>query len=112
MAECYRLITTEEFDEWLSKESPRSQYQIDGRLARIRLDGHFGHHRSVSSHEEGRLKNQIWELKFNDGRRIYYAYIPERNILLLLGGNKNGQTKDISKAKNIFLKKTEFKKKG
>lgn len=109
--EFYRIIQTEEFEEWLSHESPRSQYQIDTRLAKIRLDGYFGNYKSVSTHEKEPLKNQIWELKFNDGRRIYYAYIPDKNILLLLGGNKNGQDKDITKAKNIFLKKTNFTQK-
>jgi putative addiction module killer protein len=106
--ECYRLITTNEFREWLKNEPPRSQYQIDARLAKIRFEGHFGFHRSVTINEKGPLKNQIWELKFNDGRRIYYAYIVENKILLLLGGNKNGQDKDIKKAKNIFIK-TWFK---
>lgn len=107
MPECYRLIATNEFQEWLNNETPRSQYQIDTRLAKIRLDGHFGNHKSVSHCEKGNLKNLIWELKFNDGRRIYYAYIPEKNILLLLGGNKNGQDKDIGKAKNLFIKRTK-----
>lgn len=112
MTECYRLISTPEFDEWLNEENSRSRYQIDGRLARIRLDGYFGNHKSVSSHEKGILQDQVWELKLNDGRRIYYAYIPEKNVLLLLGGNKNGQNKDINKAKNIFLKYSTHKKKG
>lgn len=107
MPECYTLITTEEFREWMRRESSRSQYQIDGRLARVRLDGYFGHHKSVSHDEKGALKDKIWELKFNDGRRIYYAHIPEKNILLLLGGNKNGQDKDIHKAKKLFIEKTK-----
>lgn len=112
MTECYRIILTEEFHEWLNQETPKSRYQIDARLAKIRLDGYFGTHKSVTHLETGPLKNQIWELKFNDGRRIYYAYIPEKNILLLLGGNKNGQSKDITKAKNIFVKNTKTKNKG
>jgi hypothetical protein len=33
---------------------------------------------------------------------VYYAYIPEKKILLLLGGNKNGQDKDIRQAKKIL----------
>lgn len=74
MPECYRLIPTDEFLEWLRDENPRSQYQIDARLAKIRLDGYFGDHKSVSHDEKGALKDQVWELKFNDGRRIYYAY--------------------------------------
>lgn len=56
MTECYRLILTEEFEAWLDKESPRSRYQIDTRLAKIRLDGYFGTHKSVSSYEKGELK--------------------------------------------------------
>lgn len=112
MTECYTLIATEEFQEWIRHEPPRSQYQIDGRLAKIRLDGYFGNHKSVSHGEKGALKDKIWELKFNDGRRIYYVYIPEKNILLLLGGNKNGQDKDIHKAKKLFIEKTKTFPKG
>lgn len=107
MNECYRLISTAEFREWLKGENPRSRYQIDARLAKIRFDGYFGNHKSVSHEEKGELKDKVWEIKFNDGRRIYYAYIPENNLLLLLGGNKNGQDKDIKKAKNLFLKNTK-----
>ena len=73
MPECYRLVLTEEFHEWLNNETPRSRYQIDARLAKIRLDGYFGNNKSVSHDEKGMLKDEIWELKFNDGRRIYYA---------------------------------------
>jgi putative addiction module killer protein len=109
MTEHYRLISTQDFREWQNEEPPRSQYQIDARLAKIRLEGYFGNHKSVSHEEKETLKDQIWELKFNDGRRIYYAYIPEKKILLLLGGNKNGQDRDIKKAKSIFVKKTHLK---
>lgn len=112
MTECYRLIQTEEFEEWLDFETARSRYQIDTRLAKLRLDGHFGTKNNVSRNDKGILKDQVWELKFNDGRRIYYASFPEQNILLLLGGNKNGQTKDITKAKSLFIKSTKVKVKG
>ena len=40
-------------------------------------------------------------------RRIYYALVPEANVLILLGGNKNGQDKDIKKAKKLLHKYTE-----
>ncbi len=102
MTECYRIIITEEYEAWFSKEPPRSKYQIEARLTKIRLDDYFGNHASVSFYEKGILKNQVWELKFNDGRRIYYAYIQDKNILLLLGGNKNGQDTDIKKSKKHF----------
>jgi putative addiction module killer protein len=112
MTECYQLLQTEEFEDWLGQETARSQYQIDMRLAKLRLDGYFGTINNVSKNDKDCTKNQVWELKFNDGRRIYYASFPEQNILLLLGGNKNGQTKDIKKAKSIFVKKTKAEVKG
>lgn len=107
MTECYRLILTEEFEAWLQGETPRSRYQIDARLAKILLEGYFGDHKSVSHADRSGLKDQVWELKFNDGRRIYYAHIAGENVLLLLGGNKNGQDKDIKKAKTLFIKSTK-----
>lgn len=112
MTECYQLLQTEEFEDWLDQETARSQYQIDTRLAKIKADGHFGTINNVSKNDKGSTKNRVWELKFNDGRRIYYASFPEQNILLILGGNKNGQTKDIKRAKGIFVKKTRAKVKG
>lgn len=106
MTECYRILQTEEFEDWVDLEGPKSRYQIDGRLAKIRLDGHFGTIKNVSKNDKPPVKNQVWELKFNDGRRIYYACFPEQNVLLLLGGNKNGQDRDIKKAKALYIKNT------
>jgi hypothetical protein len=59
MTECYRILQTEEFVDWLESETARSRYQIDARLAKIRLDGHFGSTKSVSATERGSLKNQV-----------------------------------------------------
>ena len=47
--------------------------------------------------------------KWGIGRRVYYALIPEKNIILLLGGNKNGQDKDIAKAKKILTDTSKMK---
>ena len=60
MTECYRLLQTEEFKEWLDGESARSHYQIDTRLARLRLDGHFGTIKNVSNKDKGAVKDQVW----------------------------------------------------
>lgn len=54
---------TEEYRGWLKTETLKSQRQILSRLAKIEAEGHFGHHKY--------LNEDIWELKFNDGRRIY-----------------------------------------
>ena len=92
----YTLLSTEEFDDWLLQESARSIVQIDDRLDKIQEDAHFGDHKH--------LRGEIWELKWKNGRRIYYAIIPVSQILLLLGGNKNGQNKDINQAEKIYRK--------
>jgi putative addiction module killer protein len=94
----YFFLKTFEYQYWLDGESAKSHVQIEKRLSNIELDGHFGDHKY--------LKNHIWELRWANGRRIYYAHIPEKKVLLLLGGNKNGQSQDIVQAKKIIKKYT------
>jgi putative addiction module killer protein len=110
----YRISKDTKFNEWLDTQTARTKLQILKRLSKIEQHGHFGDHKSVSDYESGYLKNAVWELRWDDGKRVYYAYIPEKRILLLLGGNKNGQDKDITQAKSIFIKATTIsqKKKG
>src|SRR5690349_10932326 len=90
----YTILKLDEYNEWHKQEPLKSQMQIDKRLLKIEEFEHFGHMRD--------LDNDLKELKFEDGRRIYYAVIPNKNIILLLGGNKNGQEKDIKRARKIL----------
>lgn len=90
----YIILTTEEFEEWLDSNSPRSRVQIAKRLDNIKQEGHFGDHKAVGT--------KVSELRWENGRRIYYTIIPIHKVLLLLGGNKNGQSKDISQAEKIY----------
>ena len=85
---------TEEYEEWLEQETARSRVQIANRIEKIKEEGHFGDHRQVRDH--------VWELRWNNGRRIYYSLIPVSQMLLLIGGNKNGQTQDINQAEKIY----------
>jgi putative addiction module killer protein len=90
-AAMYKLIKAPEFEEWYEEQPLKSKFQIDDRLLHIVLDGYFGDHKN--------LAGEVWELKWKNGRRIYYTYLAAENLLLILGGNKNGQDKDINKAK-------------
>jgi putative addiction module killer protein len=92
----FTVYRTEEYYEWFNSEPPKSRLQIQDRILKIEEEGYFGNHKF--------LGDGLWELKFNDGRRIYYVVIQENNVLLILGGNKNGQSKDIRQAKRIFSK--------
>ena len=92
----YTIYNTPEYDEWLEEEPAKSQVQVRSRISHIQDEGYFGDHKGVG--------DGVLELKWKNGRRVYYADIPEKKILLLLGGNKNGQDKDIRQAKKIFNK--------
>lgn len=92
----YTIHKADAYQEWFDEQQGRDQAQILDRLSSIEEDGYFGTHKF--------LEDEIWELKWLNGRRIYYVYIKKLDIVLLLGGNKNGQSKDITKAKKIFKK--------
>lgn len=96
----YTIFRIPEFREWFEEQSEKSRVQIDDRLSKMQDAGYFGEHKSVC------VNHDIWELKWKNGRRVYFAHIPERKILVLLGGNKNGQDKDIRRAKSLFKKYT------
>ncbi len=91
----YVIYLMSQYKEWFETQTEKSKLQIEKRLDKVK-EGYFGHIRN--------LDDNLLELKFNDGRRIYYTIIPTNNVILLLGGSKNGQNSDIKKAKNSIEK--------
>jgi len=47
------------------------------------------------------LGNKLFEFKWKIGIRIYFVIKGRKIILLINGGNKNDQKRDIKKARNI-----------
>ncbi len=92
----FKIFKTPTFEKWFSQQTVKAKEQIRSRMSLIELNGYFGDHKSVSKDDV------VWELRWKNGRRIYYSYLLEQNILLLIGGNKNGQNVDIKKARRIF----------
>lgn len=90
------------FKEWLDGLDSVTRAKIRIRLDRVRL-GNLGKNRHVG---EG-----VYELKidYGPGYRVYYAMNGRTVVLLLLGGDKATQEKDISLAKAHL---EGFKKKG
>ena len=83
----------EPFNEWLdSIRDTRTQDRIQARLQRLE-DGNLGDCQPVG---EG-----IFELRihFGAGYRIYFGQVGRTLILLLCGGAKTSQTRDIQRAK-------------
>jgi putative addiction module killer protein len=96
----------EPFSEWLTPLKDRTfRARIRNRISRLEL-GHFGDCEPVG---EG-----IFELRFffGPGFRVYFAKHEDTTILLLGGGDKKTQAKDILKAKNCWkkFKETENEK--
>ncbi|MFN4174187.1 MAG: type II toxin-antitoxin system RelE/ParE family toxin [Parachlamydiaceae bacterium] len=95
----YRIAKTAEFIEWFESQSMKARVQIEDRLSNIEVYGHFGTVNDVG--------DNVRELKWKNGRRIYYVFIPTTRILLLIGGNKNAQDYDIRQAKKILKHYTQ-----
>lgn len=86
----------EPFEKWLNSiRDKRALARIDNRLRRVRL-GNLGDHRSVG--------DGVFELRldFGPGYRIYFGRIGNEVIILLSGGDKSTQTRDIVQAKLYF----------
>ena len=95
----YFIEKTVEFDKWLRKlKDLRAKAKILFRIQRIESIGHFGDCEPVG--------NGIRELKINyaKGYRVYYKETDGKIIILLIGGDKSTQQKDIEKAKEILKK--------
>lgn len=93
----YRVVETKEYVDWFTKQTFKEKAQIQARISRIRTDGHFG----IAK----KLAESLAELKWGNGRRIYFTITTDEEgsiIILLIGGNKNSQDKDIRRAKSIL----------
>lgn len=79
------------FIEWLESLDSSVRYRVKEKLDRVAL-GNFGDHKFIS--------DGIYELRlaFGSGYRIYYGNSNNTIVLLLCGGNKTTQKRDIKKA--------------
>ncbi len=85
------------FQKWLrGLRDTRARARIRIRLNRIRL-GNFGTAKPVG---EGVLELVI---PYGPGYRVYFARTGSTVVLLLCGGDKSTQPRDINKAKEYWL---------
>lgn len=81
------------FDDWLiGLRDIRARAQVETRLDRASL-GNLGDHASVGS---GVFKLRIF---YGPGYRVYCSLVGENVMLILLGGTKGTQKRDIQIAK-------------
>ncbi|MBI4056610.1 MAG: type II toxin-antitoxin system RelE/ParE family toxin [Elusimicrobia bacterium] len=90
------ILQTPEFREWFDALRDKEQTQVSARLDRIREHNHFGDMRN--------LREGLAELRWERGLRVYFSVveIDGKAVLVLCGGLKNDQKKDIRRARKIL----------
>jgi len=93
----YSTEKTDVFDRWLRKlKDQRAKAKILFRIQRIQEQGNFGDCEPVG--------NGLSELRIHyaKGYRVYLKEYKGTIVLLLNGGDKSSQQKDIEKAKELW----------
>ena len=96
-------MAKEPFSDWLSGLDSTVRGRIRSRLDRLEQQGHYGDYKSVG--------DSVYELRFffGSGYRIYFAEDGDTIVLLLSGGDKNSQDKDILQAKTYWKRYLKVK---
>ena len=84
------------FREWLVTLDTTTRARIQARVLRFE-GGNMGDHKAVGA--------GVWEARiaFGPGYRIYFGKVGSTVILLLCGGAKTSQRKDIQRAQRHWL---------
>ena len=94
----------EPFTEWFNAiRDTRARTRIEARLILLE-QGNFGDYRSVGG--------GVFELRIHVGAgyRVYFGEIDNTIVLLLCGGDKASQTRDIQRAKTYWQVYKETRK--
>ena len=85
------------YSEWLSTLDGATKGRVIKVISRVQF-GNFGNSESVGDgvHE--------FKLNFGAGYRVYYGKRGNTVVILLGGGDKGSQDKDIAKAKEIWVR--------
>lgn len=83
------------FDSWFRSQTPEVRARVQTRLDRIEL-GNFGDHRGVGQ--------GVFELRVDvgPGYRVYYGRDGNDLVVLLVGGTKKRQARDIATARSLW----------
>ena len=92
----YEIERTLHFKKWMKKIRDKTTLtRFDARFNRI-AKGNFGDAKQITTN--------LFELRFffGSGYRIYYTIQNGKIVLLLCGGDKSTQSKDIAQAKALL----------
>lgn len=85
---------------WYARLATALQRAVDARLTRLAV-GNFGDHKSIGV--------GVYELRImkGPGLRVYYGLRGTELVVLIGGGDKASQRKDIERAKSLWRKYNE-----
>ncbi|MCB9008147.1 MAG: type II toxin-antitoxin system RelE/ParE family toxin [Ardenticatenaceae bacterium] len=92
----YEIETTQEFEKWLRKIRDKTiLHRFDIRFNRL-AKGNFGDAKQIAV--------DLFELRFffGSGYRVYYTIKNNKVVILLCGGDKSTQRRDIAKAQSLL----------
>jgi putative addiction module killer protein len=86
----------EPFSDWLDGLDEKAQFKVMAYVERVALGGSKKNVRS--------LGDQVLEIKidYGPGYRVYFGELEGVIMLLLAGGDKGSQRRDITKAKEYW----------
>lgn len=90
------VLQTDEFAKWLKRlKDTAARACILVRIQRLSLTENFGDVKPVG--------DGVFEMRidYGSGYRLYYALKGSELVLLLIGGDKSSQQRDIAKAKKL-----------
>ena len=93
------------YRQWLDSLTKAVRARIQARVLRFEL-GNLGDHKHV---DEG-----VWEARvmFGPGYRIYFGKDGDSIVVLLVGGDKGSQARDIARAREFWRDYLEATKHG
>jgi len=92
------VYSTKIYEKWFFKLKDKvARAKIDTRIRRIKTNGNFGDCESVSQN--------VSELRidYGPGYRIYITIKTDIVVILLVGGDKSSQRRDIKKAEKMAV---------
>lgn len=90
------VVQTDEFAKWLKRlKDTAARARILLRIQRLVVTSNFGDAKPVG--------DGVFEMRidYGPGYRLYYALRGSEVVLLLVGGDKSSQQKDVVKAKKL-----------
>jgi len=92
----YEIKSTAKFNKWFdSFKDSKTKDRLTQRISNMHF-GYFGDYKQINA--------KLFELRFffGSGYRVYYTIRDNEIIILLVGGDKSSQSKDVNTANKLL----------